>query len=54
MTENMSIFQIRIWARKQAIAEGQGDYALEKTGPILEFFENYYSSSYPLTKSGNT
>ncbi|XP_064842552.1 aminopeptidase N-like [Oncorhynchus masou masou] len=42
---------IRIWARKQAIAEGQGDYALEKTGPILEFFENYYSSSYPLTKS---
>ncbi|XP_071256433.1 aminopeptidase N-like [Salvelinus alpinus] len=42
---------IRIWARKQAIAEGQGNYALEKTGPILEFFENYYISSYPLTKS---
>ncbi|XP_045068708.1 aminopeptidase N-like isoform X2 [Coregonus clupeaformis] len=42
---------IRIWARKQAIAEGQGDYALKKTGPILEFFEKYYNSSYPLTKS---
>ncbi|KAG7275826.1 hypothetical protein CRUP_016766 [Coryphaenoides rupestris] len=42
---------IRIWARKQAIAEGQGDYALQKTGPILNFFEKYYSSPYPLSKS---
>lgn len=44
--------QIRIWARPQAIAEGQGDYALNKTGPILDFFERYYSSPYPLEKSG--
>ncbi|KAM4602441.1 aminopeptidase Ey-like [Polymixia lowei] len=42
---------IRIWARKKAIDEGQGDYALEKTGPILAFFEKYYNSSYPLNKS---
>uniref|UniRef100_A0A4W6G3L8 Aminopeptidase n=1 Tax=Lates calcarifer TaxID=8187 RepID=A0A4W6G3L8_LATCA len=42
---------IRIWARRKAIEEGQGNYALEKTGPILSFFENYYNSSYPLTKS---
>lgn len=42
---------IRIWARKKAIDEGQGDYALNKTGPVLAFFENYYNSSYPLTKS---
>ncbi|TKS69747.1 Aminopeptidase Ey [Collichthys lucidus] len=42
---------VRIWARKKAIQEGQGDYALNKTGPILEFFENYYNSSYPLKKS---
>ncbi|KAM9817545.1 aminopeptidase Ey-like [Neosynchiropus ocellatus] len=42
---------IRIWARKRAIEEGQGDYALEKTGPILAFFEKYYDSPYPLTKS---
>ncbi|XP_034535383.1 aminopeptidase Ey-like [Notolabrus celidotus] len=42
---------IRIWARKKAIEEGQGDYALEKTGPILAFFENYYNISYPLSKS---
>ncbi|CAJ1048729.1 aminopeptidase Ey-like isoform X2 [Xyrichtys novacula] len=42
---------IRIWARKKAIEERQGDYALEKTGPILAFFEKYYNSPYPLTKS---
>ncbi|KAI1904521.1 hypothetical protein AGOR_G00006500 [Albula goreensis] len=42
---------IRIWARRTAIAEGQGQYALNKTGPILKFFESYYNSSYPLTKS---
>uniref|UniRef100_A0A3Q1HIW6 Aminopeptidase n=1 Tax=Anabas testudineus TaxID=64144 RepID=A0A3Q1HIW6_ANATE len=42
---------IRIWARRKAIKEGQGNYALEKTGPILAFFEDYYNSSYPLSKS---
>nr|XP_057931223.1 aminopeptidase Ey-like isoform X2 [Doryrhamphus excisus]XP_057931224.1 aminopeptidase Ey-like isoform X2 [Doryrhamphus excisus]XP_057931225.1 aminopeptidase Ey-like isoform X2 [Doryrhamphus excisus]XP_057931226.1 aminopeptidase Ey-like isoform X2 [Doryrhamphus excisus]XP_057931227.1 aminopeptidase Ey-like isoform X2 [Doryrhamphus excisus] len=43
--------QIRIFARKSAIAAGQGEYALNKTGPILKFFEEYYNSSYPLPKS---
>ncbi|KAJ0056253.1 hypothetical protein NL108_004529, partial [Boleophthalmus pectinirostris] len=42
---------IRIWARQKAIAEGQGEYALNITGPILSFFENYYNISYPLNKS---
>lgn len=42
---------IRIWARKQAIVGGQGDYALNVTGPILEFFEKYYNTAYPLSKS---
>ncbi|KAM3625143.1 uncharacterized protein V6R79_007458 [Siganus canaliculatus] len=42
---------IRIWARKTAIEEGQGDYALNITGPILSFFETYYNSTYPLEKS---
>ncbi|XP_022612028.1 aminopeptidase N-like [Seriola dumerili] len=42
---------IRIFARKPAIDAGQGAYALNTTGPILKFFENYYNSSYPLPKS---
>ncbi|XP_053898785.1 aminopeptidase N [Malaclemys terrapin pileata] len=42
---------IRIWGRPKAIADGQGDYALNVTGPILKFFENHYNTSYPLPKS---
>ncbi|KAI1889464.1 hypothetical protein AGOR_G00163140 [Albula goreensis] len=42
---------IRIWARRKAILEGQGEYALNVTGPILKFFESYYNASYPLSKS---
>lgn len=46
--------QIRIFARKSAIAAQQGDYALNKTGLILQFFEDYYNISYPLPKSGES
>ncbi|XP_030623158.1 aminopeptidase N-like [Chanos chanos] len=42
---------IRIFARKAAIDAGQGEYALNKTGPILKFFEEYYNAAYPLPKS---
>ncbi|XP_075288117.1 aminopeptidase N [Opisthocomus hoazin] len=42
---------IRIWGRPEAIAEGQGSYAQEKTGPILSFFERHYNTAYPLPKS---
>ncbi|NXN59363.1 AMPN Aminopeptidase, partial [Rynchops niger] len=42
---------IRIWGRPKAIAEGQGNYALKVTGPILKFFEKNYDMPYPLPKS---
>ncbi|XP_057191939.1 aminopeptidase N isoform X2 [Triplophysa rosa] len=42
---------IRIWARREAIETGQGDYALKLTFPILKFFEKYYNTTYPLSKS---
>uniref|UniRef100_A0A8C5D220 Aminopeptidase n=1 Tax=Gadus morhua TaxID=8049 RepID=A0A8C5D220_GADMO len=42
---------IRIWARRSAIEEGHGDYALSLTGPILDFFQEYYNITYPLSKS---
>lgn len=45
-------FQIRIWARKTAIDQGQGNYALNVTGAILDFYKLYYNISYPLNKSG--
>ncbi|NXK27134.1 AMPN Aminopeptidase, partial [Arenaria interpres] len=51
-TANMSDdVLIRIWGRPKAIAENQGDYALQVTGPILKFFEKHYNTSYPLPKS---
>ncbi|XP_051239122.1 aminopeptidase N-like [Dicentrarchus labrax] len=42
---------IRIWARRTAIDQGQGNYALNVTGPVLDFFQMYYNISYPLSKS---
>ncbi|KAK2524434.1 Anpep [Columba guinea] len=48
MSENVLI---RIWGRPEAIAEGQGEYALQVTGPILKFFEGHYNTAYPLPKS---
>lgn len=46
------ILQIRIWARPSAIDAGHGDYALQVTGPILNFFAQHYNTAYPLEKSG--
>ncbi|NWH53108.1 AMPN Aminopeptidase, partial [Fregata magnificens] len=48
ISENVTI---RIWGRSKAIAEGQGNYALQVTGPILNFFERHYNTAYPLPKS---
>ncbi|ELW62808.1 aminopeptidase N [Tupaia chinensis] len=42
---------IRIWARPSAIQEGHGAYALNVTGPILDFFARHYDTPYPLQKS---
>ncbi|CAK6976940.1 aminopeptidase N-like [Scomber scombrus] len=42
---------IRIWARRKAIEKNQGEYALNVTGPILQFYERYYNATYPLSKS---
>lgn len=49
-TQNNNLL-VRIWARRKAIEEKQGDYALNVTGPILQFYERYYNAPYPLTKS---
>uniref|UniRef100_A0A672T0K2 Aminopeptidase n=1 Tax=Sinocyclocheilus grahami TaxID=75366 RepID=A0A672T0K2_SINGR len=43
--------EIRIWGRREAIESCQGDYALNVTFPILKYLENYYNTTYPLSKS---
>ncbi|XP_016007055.1 aminopeptidase N [Rousettus aegyptiacus] len=42
---------IRIWSRPSATKENQGLYALNVTGPILNFFAQHYDTPYPLEKS---
>uniref|UniRef100_UPI0037E87DE8 aminopeptidase N-like isoform X2 n=1 Tax=Semicossyphus pulcher TaxID=241346 RepID=UPI0037E87DE8 len=49
-TQNNNLL-IRIWARRKAIEDRQGEYALNVTGPILQFYEQYYNAPYPLSKS---
>ncbi|XP_029317153.1 aminopeptidase N-like [Cottoperca gobio] len=49
-TQNNNLL-IRIWARRKAIEDRQGDYALNVTGPMLQFYEHYYNATYPLSKS---
>uniref|UniRef100_A0A8C3AP23 Aminopeptidase n=1 Tax=Cyclopterus lumpus TaxID=8103 RepID=A0A8C3AP23_CYCLU len=49
-TQNKNLL-IRIWARRKAIDSRQGDYALNVTGPILQFYEQYFNATYPLSKS---
>uniref|UniRef100_A0A8C2W2F4 Aminopeptidase n=1 Tax=Chinchilla lanigera TaxID=34839 RepID=A0A8C2W2F4_CHILA len=43
--------EIRIWARKDAIANGSADFALNITGPIFSFLEDLFNISYPLPKT---
>ncbi|RVE74835.1 hypothetical protein OJAV_G00026200 [Oryzias javanicus] len=52
-TESGRSVLIRVWANKNAIEKGKGNYALEKATPILAFYEKYYNISYPLKKSDN-
>ncbi|XP_063046776.1 aminopeptidase N-like [Engraulis encrasicolus] len=49
--ESSATTLVRIWARKKALELGQGAYALNVTLRVLEFFESYYNTSYPLSKS---
>ncbi|XP_072440233.1 aminopeptidase Q-like [Chiloscyllium punctatum] len=42
--------EIRVWADKTAISNGEAEYALNITGPILAYFEKYYDVNYPLPK----
>ncbi|XP_021536217.1 aminopeptidase N [Neomonachus schauinslandi] len=50
-TRTPSDVLIRIWARPSGIDQGHGNYALNVTGPILDFFSAHYDTPYPLNKS---
>uniref|UniRef100_A0A8C5M2Z4 Aminopeptidase n=1 Tax=Leptobrachium leishanense TaxID=445787 RepID=A0A8C5M2Z4_9ANUR len=49
---NSTTVGVQIWGRGKAILdENQGEYGLNITKPILDFFEEYYQIPYPLPKS---
>lgn len=43
--------EIRVWARKDDIADGNVDFAVNITGPIFSFLEDLFNISYPLPKT---
>ncbi|KAL6082260.1 hypothetical protein STEG23_025420, partial [Scotinomys teguina] len=43
--------EIRVWARKDDIASGNVDFAVNITGPIFSFLEDLFNISYPLPKT---
>lgn len=45
-------FQIRLYARPNAIASGAGDYALHITKRLLGFYQDYFKVQYSLPKLG--
>lgn len=48
----LSLFQIRLYARPDAIASGSGDYALHITKRLLGFYQDYFKVQYSLPKLG--
>ncbi len=50
----MCSFQLRVWARPEAVDAGHLDYALDVGARILTYLEDYYNVSYPLPKLGKT
>ncbi|XP_059837127.1 aminopeptidase N-like [Hypanus sabinus] len=50
IAETFNKVTVRVWARKQAMEDGQGDYALRTVGRLLHFYEEKFQILYPLKK----
>ena len=42
---------IEVMARPDAIEKGHGEFALDEAASILDFFSDYFNTTYPLAKS---
>ena len=42
---------VEVAGRPEAIRNGEGDYALNETAYIIDFFADYFNIPYPLDKS---
>ena len=43
--------EIEVYARPEAIDNGEGEYALNEAAEIIDFFSDYFNTSYPLAQS---
>ena len=43
--------EIEVYARPEAIDNGEGEYALNEAAEIIDFFSDYFNTSYPLSQS---
>lgn len=46
--------KIRLYGRPNAIQRGSGDYALQITKRLLQFYEEYFKVKYSLPKLGKS
>lgn len=45
--------EIEVAARPDAIEAGHGDYGLDETARIIDFYSDYFDNIYPLPKSSS-
>jgi aminopeptidase N len=43
--------RVDVIAKSQSIDDGDGDFALDETTKVLEFFEDFFKSPYPMQVS---
>lgn len=50
--QNSSLYNIEceVAARPEAILNGEGDYALNQTSMVIDYFSDYFETKYPLQK----
>jgi aminopeptidase N len=45
--------EVEVAAKPESIENGDGNYALEQSANIIDFFTDYFEVNYPLSKSSN-
>ena len=45
--------EIEVYARPEAIDNGEGEYALNAASNMIDFFIDYFNISYPMQKMSN-
>ena len=44
---------VQVYARPDAIKNNEGDHALKEAAKIIDYFSDYFNTTYPLKQSSN-